>query len=48
MQLLHDLIFDYTLRNVALGAAIIGIVNGALGAEFMSTLKQMIEEEIAV
>jgi manganese/zinc/iron transport system permease protein len=29
--LLHDLIFDYTLRNVALGAAALGLVSGALG-----------------
>lgn len=27
----HDLIYDYTLRTVALGAAVIGIVAGALG-----------------
>ncbi|MCO5222077.1 MAG: metal ABC transporter permease [Thermomicrobiales bacterium] len=31
-DILHDLIFDYTLRTVALGAAVIGIVAGALGA----------------
>ena len=31
-DVLHDLIFDYTLRTVALGAAVIGIVAGALGA----------------
>lgn len=30
-DLLHDVLFDYTLRNVALGAAIIGFVAGALG-----------------
>jgi manganese/zinc/iron transport system permease protein len=30
-QLLYDLIFDYTLRNVALGAAALGLVSGALG-----------------
>lgn len=30
--LLHDLFFDYTLRTVALGTAIIGIVSGALGS----------------
>jgi manganese/zinc/iron transport system permease protein len=28
----HDLLFDYTLRTVALGAAILGAVGGALGA----------------
>jgi manganese/zinc/iron transport system permease protein len=30
-QLLHDLLFDYTLRTVALGAAALGIVSGSLG-----------------
>ncbi len=29
--LLHDLLFDYTLRTVALGTAVIGIVSGTLG-----------------
>lgn len=32
MDLLKDLIFDYTLRNVALGAALLGLVSGILGA----------------
>ena len=32
MELLRDLIFDYTLRNVALGAAILGVVSGVLGS----------------
>ena len=31
-QLLYDLIFDYTLRTVALGSAVLGIVSGVLGA----------------
>lgn len=31
-DLLHDLFFDYTLRTVALGAATLGIVSGALGS----------------
>jgi manganese/zinc/iron transport system permease protein len=31
-KVLHDLIFDYTLRNVALGSGMLGIVGGALGA----------------
>ena len=30
-QILHNLVFDYTLRTVALGSAILGIVSGALG-----------------
>ena len=30
--LLYDLFFDYTLRTVALGAMVLGIVSGALGS----------------
>jgi manganese/zinc/iron transport system permease protein len=30
-QILYDLIFDYTLRTVALGAATLGLVSGVLG-----------------
>jgi manganese/zinc/iron transport system permease protein len=30
--LLHDLFFDYTLRTVALGAMVLGLVSGALGS----------------
>ncbi len=32
IELLRDLIFDYTLRNVALGSAILGLVGGVLGS----------------
>jgi manganese/zinc/iron transport system permease protein len=32
LQILHDLIFDYTLRNIALGSAILGITSGVLGS----------------
>lgn len=31
-ELLHQMLFDYTMRTVTLGAAILGIVSGALGA----------------
>lgn len=31
MSLLRDLVFDYTLRNVALGSAVLGVVSGVLG-----------------
>lgn len=31
-DLLHDVISDYTLRNVALGSALLGIVGGVLGS----------------
>ncbi len=30
--LFHDLFFDYTLRTVALGAMVLGLVSGALGS----------------
>lgn len=32
LSLFNDLLFDYTLRTVALGSAVLGIVSGALGA----------------
>jgi manganese/zinc/iron transport system permease protein len=32
MSLLRDLVFDYTLRNVALGSALLGITSGVLGS----------------
>ena len=31
LDLLTNLLFDYTIRTVALGAAVLGIVAGALG-----------------
>lgn len=31
-DLLHQLLFDYTIRTVALGTAVLGIVSGALGS----------------
>lgn len=30
-EVLHALLFDYTVRNVALGAAVLGVAGGALG-----------------
>lgn len=32
LSIFRDLIFDYTLRNVALGSALLGIVSGVLGS----------------
>lgn len=32
MSVLHDLVFDYTLRNIALGSMLLGIVSGVLGS----------------
>ena len=31
-EIFHDLIFDYTLRTVALGSGALGLVSGALGS----------------
>src|SRR5688572_31574142 len=31
-SIVHDLIFDHTLRTVSLGAAALGLVSGALGS----------------
>ena len=31
-EILHNLVFDYTLRTVALGSGVLGVVSGALGA----------------
>ena len=46
-QLLHDLIFDYTLRTVALGAAVLGIVAGALGAFAVLRRQSMLGDAIS-
>ncbi len=32
LQIINDIFFDYTLRTVAMGSAVLGIVSGALGA----------------
>lgn len=32
LDILHNIIFDYTLRNVALGAGVLGIISGTLGS----------------
>jgi manganese/zinc/iron transport system permease protein len=32
LDIVHSLLFDYTLRTVALGSALLGVVSGALGA----------------
>ena len=32
MDILRDLVLDHTVRTVALGAAVLGIVAGALGS----------------
>ncbi len=46
-SLLHDLIFDYTLRTVALGSAVLGIVAGVLGAFAVLRRQSLLGDAIA-
>ncbi len=46
-QLLHNLFFDYTLRTVALGAAILGIVSGALGSHAMLRRQSLLGDALS-
>ena len=47
MDILHDLIFDYTLRTVAIGTAILGIVSGALGSYAVLRKQSLIGDAIS-
>lgn len=46
-QILHDLLFDYTLRTVALGAATLGLVSGVLGAFAMLRKQSLLGDAIS-
>lgn len=46
-QLLYDLVFDYTLRTVALGAATLGLVSGVLGAFAMLRRQSLLGDAIS-
>lgn len=46
-QILYELIFDYTLRTVALGAAILGLVSGVLGAFAMLRKQSLLGDAIS-
>jgi manganese/zinc/iron transport system permease protein len=46
-DLLRDLLFDYTLRNVALGSALLGIVSGALGSYAMLRRQGLLGDTLA-
>jgi len=46
-DLLYNLFFDYTLRTVALGAAILGITSGALGAFAMLRRQSLLGDAIS-
>ncbi len=47
METLHDLIFDYTLRNVALGSMLLGAVSGILGAFAVLRRQALIGDALA-
>lgn len=46
-QLLHDLFFDYTLRNIALGSAILGVVSGVLGSFALLRRQSLLGDALA-
>jgi manganese/zinc/iron transport system permease protein len=46
-QLLHDLLFDYTLRTVALGSTILGLVSGVLGSFAVLRRQSLMGDAIA-
>ncbi len=45
--LLHDLLFDYTLRTVALGAALLGLTSGALGTFAVLRRQSLLGDTVA-
>jgi manganese/zinc/iron transport system permease protein len=45
--LLHDLLFDYTLRTVALGAAVLGLVSGAWGCFAVMRRQSLLGDMVA-
>jgi manganese/zinc/iron transport system permease protein len=47
MNLLRDLIFDYTLRNIALGSALLGIVGGVLGSFALLRRQSLLGDALA-
>jgi manganese/zinc/iron transport system permease protein len=47
MRLLYDLLFDYTLRTVALGSATLGIVSGTLGAYAMLRKQSLLGDAVS-
>ena len=46
-QILYDLVFDYTLRTVALGSGTLGIVSGALGTYAVLRKKSLLGDAIS-
>ncbi|MBW7882773.1 MAG: metal ABC transporter permease [Caldilineaceae bacterium] len=46
-QLFHDLLFDYTLRTVAAGTAVLGLVSGTLGAFALLRKQSLVGDAIS-
>jgi manganese/zinc/iron transport system permease protein len=46
-QLLHQMAFDYTLRTIALGCALLGLANGALGALALLRRQSLIGDSLS-
>src|SRR5690554_4552012 len=47
MEFLHQLITDYTLRTVALGAATLGLVSGAMGTYAVLRRQSLVGDAVA-
>jgi manganese/zinc/iron transport system permease protein len=46
-QILNDLIFNYTLRNIALGSVILGLVSGVLGSFALLRRQSLLGDALA-
>jgi manganese/zinc/iron transport system permease protein len=47
MEYLLDLVFDYNVRNIALGSAVLGIISGALGCFAVLRRQALLGESVA-
>lgn len=46
-EILHQLVFDYTLRTIVVGCALLGIANGALGAFALLRRQSLIGDSLS-
>jgi manganese/zinc/iron transport system permease protein len=46
-QLFHQIVFDYTLRTIVLGCALLGLANGALGALALLRRQSLIGDSLS-
>ncbi len=47
INIMHELLFDYTLRTIALGAAILGVVGGVLGSFALLRRQSLLGDALA-